>query len=257
MRRGRAVSAVTTALPQMVAVLLIACALVGASATPAAAVDCGNNEQIFVQSTKDRDLIRGTLNRIQMRNRPLDDRCEGALTVSTAHISRDVVGTGCGCWVEIGWKEVWRNVGIEKEWKVFVEKGIDFDSTQSTNIVAPNLEAGTDDLWRISGAPSSGGGESWDLAVNFVIGEGYVAVDTYHTDWLHGFAYGETESFVHDTGMRDDQTNLQFKNNSNDWVSWPGVTCGYDSGPLEQWRWHRIADDQYEVVASTSTDCTG
>ncbi|MBI4259882.1 MAG: hypothetical protein HY658_04890, partial [Actinobacteria bacterium] len=198
--------------------------------TAAFAGSCSNAEQIFIraaQSPSDSSPVYayGTRSRITMRNRDLDPACPaayppdstgfyGAVSLSTAHINRGITGSYAGYQVEIGWVEVWegndtsgQGAGL-KDWYVFSEKQANWDIKDITTQLSFNLDPGNDDWWRASAVAKPNGTTDWKLAVNFLIGQGWVDFKTYNTEWDFGVPMGETERKGTDTGMMDYQYNL-------------------------------------------------
>jgi hypothetical protein len=243
-------------------------ALTVAGATPALA-ECEQTdiEQLFVNAENragEAPLRVGTLARILLRNRDLDQDCPGArqpgdacddafygaVTVSTAHMRPGIVDLeDRGKWIEIGWAEVWHSNDTSsqdeslKDWYVFAEKGVDFACTQFTSQLAPNLDPGTDDIWRISGD----GAGTWTLSVNFAIGQGYVDFETYHTNWGKGVPLAETERFGNGTGMADHQYNLQWKT-ATGWNSWVTNDCYlHVDNTGGQWDYDFLSDTAFDI----------
>lgn len=224
---------------------------------PPALASCTTEKQIFVQSTASPSHTNGTTNEILLKNRNLDPNCGTGsafctdpitMSLSTAHISRSTTPTLSGDWVEIGWFEY--RTGAGDDWQLFTEKGLNGDMTKCFQTPAPNLEVGTYDRWRITGTHKADHTVDWDLQVNFLIGEGYATIKTYNTGWGENsaVALGETEARASESNMRDDQRNLQFKNDPGSWVDWPNVDCIKDTA--SDFQWNRISDNAYTVQGS-------
>ena len=228
---------------------------------PALAASCAADEQIFVRSTASRTSMKGTTNQILLRDRPLETSCTTSnsctadivMTLSTAHVDRDFTqNSPSGDWVEIGWVEHWSIAGSQHTWSVFTEKGRNFSKLDCFEQPAPNLNPGTYDLWRASGAVGANGTTDWTMRVDFLIGQGFVTVKTYNTSWgsTGSVALGESERRGDGSGMADTQVGLQYKNTSGTWVNWPGVDCVQDIGPI--WEWNRLSNNSYEVIQNGS-----
>jgi hypothetical protein len=119
------------------------------------------------------------------------------------------------------------------------------------------LQPDTDDIWRISGVSQPNGTVTWILAVNFVIGAGYVNVNSYNTSWTLGVPMGETERFGTGTGMADDHHNLQFKNTDGTWQNWQDVKCvqHVDNLPDANWQWKKQTANSYTIQLSGGVFC--
>jgi hypothetical protein len=205
---------------------------------------CNLTDQIFVRSTSDKSVTNGTSNRTEYTSRALDDDCK-ALALTTGHIRKGAPGTaGYDTWIEIGWQRNRQADGSVNTKCVFWEKGVDGEVTVLDGYCDEDrLEAGTFDIWRLNNDPVSG--DDWDAQVNFLDGSGWHTKHTFHNDWGQGIAMGETERKGNETGMHDHQKNLEYKNNSGNWPSWPGQNCLVDTS--NAYSWDQISDDEYKV----------
>ncbi len=223
--------------------LVLLCSLLKPVAAWAACSD--EIEQFFIRASTS-DVVAGTDHKILLRDRALDSTCSSPVALSTAHINDQGVGTAGNSWVEIGWWEEQAAGG--KAWTVFVEKGVNGSVSHVDRIVAPNLELGTYDRWRVKNNPrNSNGTTNWDLQVDFLKGGGWVDVITYTTSWHKGWAYGETEAKGHDTGMYDEQRDLKYRGESSSgWTAWPGQICRLHNGPTE-YKWVKLSNSAYNI----------
>ena len=212
----------------------------------AAAAPCGqsNNEQFFVDAAQSNGSTsyvfqHGALGRSQAYNNDLDGGCvgsgqggSGSLVVKTIHLSPRIACKQ----IEIGTMQVWKataNPSIqalsEKNWYIFTERiGSDCTDVQDLTFQPTNnVDVGTDDILRISGTDLGDGTTNWSLAVNFVIGAGYVNLGSspYNSAWNTAISQAEDERFGSGAGMLGNFTALQHKHANGSWVDWPGQTC--------------------------------
>jgi hypothetical protein len=239
-----------------------------------------DREQYFVRAATNSGgtpTRQGTLSWILMANRDLDTGCSasvppgqgcthgftGAATLSTAHTNPGLVSTtDQGKQVEIGWLEVWHDADTSsqaqsrKDWYIFTEKEVDFNCTQWSTQLAPNLDPNTQDIWKISAVNGSSGTTDWHLSVNFIIQQGYVDIETYNTDWNAGVPLGETERFGGGTGMSDDQTNLQWKTSTGTWVDWQDNKCWqHVDMTAGEWDYVRASGHAFDIEHQSAGSC--
>jgi hypothetical protein len=164
--------------------------------------------------------------------------------------------------IEIGWLEVWHDADTssqaqpKKDWYVFTEKLVDFNCTHYTTQLAPNLDPNNDDIWRISGVPGGGGTTNWHLAVNFAIGQGYVDVEIFNTNWDTGVPIGEVERFGGGTGMSDEHSNLQWKSSGGTWSDWQGNQCWQHFDlTAGEWDYDRSSIASFDVLHQSAGAC--
>lgn len=230
---------------------LVACvASIALPISSARAAPCNEQiEQFFIKNTV--GYTHGTKNQILLKNRFLDQDCSGPVALSTAFIGKD---DSRATWIEIGWWEEVCPAPGSHCWAVFVEKGVNGEITHIEKIVAPNLQPGTYDQWRVANRPKNPNGTTdWHLEVNFLIGQGWVDVRTYTTNWHTGIAYGETEAKGNDTGLREDQRNLQHKSAPGTWVNWSGQSCRKGTSP--DFKYKERSNTFFEIVAETPGGC--
>jgi hypothetical protein len=242
------------------------------------AIECNKKEQFFIRGLHDDGstaLRKGTWSTILMRNRDLDPDCPGpgtpnsggiplgtAFTVSTAHVRPGVsTFSDAGKWVEIGWLEVWEGLDTssqaqgKKQWYVFASKAVDYESTDFTPQLAPNLEPGNEDMWRIQTTNDDSG---WKLSVNFILGLGWVEFKTYTTNWSRGVPLAEAERKGTGTGLADEQRLLQWKRPGDDqWVNWEKQDCYQHIDNLSDpfWLWDKIAAAHFKIVQQGGVFC--
>ena len=250
------------------------CLLVAMTPSSALAANCPlSNEQLFQRaafSQADPTPIysQGAQGRILFQNNDLDSNCDNALAVKTVHISSSGSWTSPG-WckqVEIGSRLKWDSSGASSdqslinktnylftEWQYTCDPGIkDLTIVQVGNY----LQAGTDDIWRISGDRQSNGDEEWTLSVNYLDGAGYQDFNVYTTtSWNSGTPSGETERFAASnpgTGMGDSHSAMKYKAGS--WLDWAWNVCEQHAGSGLAYRWKtdRTASDAFDVVVDTT-----
>jgi hypothetical protein len=207
------------------------------------AAPCNVNQQIFVRSVSDRDRTNGTSNKI-LTSGNLDNGCD-AIKVGTAHMERENYGQpGWGDWVEIGfYKDIGQN-GTARL-RLFTEWGTNFNFSQLNFYAGSGLSNDTYTDYRVANQP---GNSDWDMNVDYLDGQGWRTKDTAHMTWGHGVALGETERWGSDTNMAQTQNSLDYHNDNDNWVSWPGQNCVYDNST--GWSWNRTSDDSYDIVSN-------
>jgi hypothetical protein len=234
-----ALSRACVLLPTLIVIPLVALATLAMSPSKASAV-CGFQESIS-------DWTNGTTNRFKYRARDVDT-CDGARSLSTAHISRQ--GNCCDGWfdwVEIGWERDRFTGDGSVEKCVFWEKGFNGSSEKGGNCGTPNLVDGNFAAWRVTNVEGS---DNWQVLVNWEDGTGFNQKQTYDTTYRDGVASGETERWGGQSGMQDSQQSLDFKNNNNTWVRWPDNNCIVNTS--FSFFWHHTANDAYDVNQAVS-----
>lgn len=216
-----------------------------------AAGACSTGEQgIFVHGTSQSADTHGTRSRLTWFDRNLDQDCQG-LTGSTAFMSKGEAGTaGFGTWIEVGYRH-YQTCTSGGNWCYFTEKGHGFTPTQITEYsfgpTPPNF--GSSDTYRVNAQPKNPNGSTdWRMQVDPNEDGNFLSLDVYNTEWHNGFAYGETFRFGNDTSPRDEQRQLQFKNDNDNWNAWPGQDCQVDTIP--GWDWDRQSANDYDVNQS-------
>jgi hypothetical protein len=220
-----------------------------------AAADCSASHQVFVEATNNITNQHGTINRILLRQRDLDNGCTNPKAVSTAHFSKGACcfGLDWATQIEIGWIETHGCCG-QAQYKMFTEKEVNGDVTQHTEITTPNLDPGTFDVWKIaSNIKNPDGSTDWDMKVDFLKGNGFVQAGTFNTLWHYGESSGETEGFGSNTGMHDEQRDLQLMNDNRDWVGWSDLICNQQIGNGIDWQ--RIDHNDYDVSDGQLSAC--
>jgi hypothetical protein len=237
---------------------------------------CGNKEQYFIVAQNDSGIFvdrKGTQATILMRNRDLDQDCGGnppgsgscgfsvPFTVSTAHLRPGLSGVDQSKIVEIGWAELWATgdtstqAESKKNWYVFSRKYVDGNCTQARNQLAPNLDPGTTDLWRITGVDKPNGTTDWNLEVNFQLGGGWVLFEIYNTNWNKGFPMAETERLGDHTGMAEDQTGLRWLNLGN-WADWADNGCWrHIDQATSEWDYVRRSNNSFDLLHQGADAC--
>jgi hypothetical protein len=207
---------------------------------------CSTNQQIFVRSSSDVDNTNGSTNKI-LTGGSLADNCR-AILVGTAHTSRTGIdnASGWGDWVETGFYKK-RNDDGSVDLCRFTEWGTDYNVISLNLGCGAPLSNGTYAKWRVS---SIQGTEDWKMLVDYLGGNGFIDEATAHVTWAHAVASGETERWGTDTDMSQSQRELQFKNNSNNWVDWPDANCIYDNSGGYSWR--KNSATSYDVVAQSN-----
>jgi hypothetical protein len=160
----------------------------------------------------------------------------------------DCCGADWGTWIEIGWTEFASNCGGgSTHWCYFVEKGVDFTTTQRTDISTSVPNFGTFDQYRITNRPTNPNGSTdWWMQIDPNVDGSFSTLETYNTQWHRGVAFGESVKIGSNTGMQDDQQALQYKNNNDAWNPWPDVDCRVDTA--SGWSWHRNSSNSYTVT---------
>jgi hypothetical protein len=158
--------------------------------------------------------------------------------------------------VEIGWREREKNDGSgDKVWVAFVEKCSAQQCQVDEISLASTAEVGTFDKWRIKNMPTgSNGTTEWRLYVDYLDGVGYRFVENYFTDYHHGSAFGETEAFGDNTGMTDEQRELQHFNNNDQWVNWNGQRCNPN---LRKggYKYVENSNTSYDIIDGSNNAC--
>ena len=72
--------------------------------------------------------------------------------------------------------------------------------------------------------------------------------------WDNGIAMGETEQWGLGTSMRDQQNQLDYRDDSGTWTAWPDSNCIIDEAT--GWKWSQTSGDSYEVVAGGGAACS-
>lgn len=228
---------------------LAAWALVIAAASPALAVlpICNVAQHIFVRASANAADTRGSTNTSLVRTRDLDNDCQG-ITFSTAHIARGLPGSGLfDQQVEMGWQRIRQADGsiiLCEFWEKQYVSIVVFDNRCGSQT---SVAYGQDVRLRISNVS---GTDKWQPAIDYLNGGGFHdRGDPFQTAFDRGFAMGETERKGNDTGMVEDQTNLDYYkvvDGPDEWRNYPGVNCILDE--TGDWSWHRVTDNSYTVT---------
>ncbi|MEO8291636.1 MAG: hypothetical protein ABI635_00740 [Actinomycetota bacterium] len=215
------------------------------TAAPASAF-CPNEYSIFVRSTSTAGNTNGTRGNLTWFDRDLDPDCEG-VAVSTAFMSKGEAGTSdFGTWIEVGWRHR-TGCPAPSNYCYFTEKGHGFTPFQNDEYGLSAPTPGTHDVYRITNTPTNQDGSTdWKMQVDGDLDGDFRTLDTYNTQWHTGVAYGETSALGNDTGMRDEQRVLQFKNDSGAWNAWPNNNCQVDTS--SGWDWDRVSDHAHDVI---------
>jgi hypothetical protein len=203
--------------------------------------ECNTNPQIFVRSSSDQDHTNGATDKI-LTGGALDSDCLG-IVLGTAHTSRTGVDNpGWGDWVETGFYKK-RNQDSSVDICRFTEWGTNFNTISMDLGCGAPLNNGYYAKWRVSNVQ---GTEDWTMYVDYLNGNGFIYEATAHVTWAHGVASGETERWGNNTDMSQSHRELQFKNNSNNWVDWPDANCIWDTST--SYSWSKNSATSYDIV---------
>ena len=221
----------------MVILGLAALVAVGLVPSPALAVDCNEEQGLFVRTYE--TGADGVWSEIYLRDRDLSLACLGGLheRASEAHSTAHVKNTSFDKWAEVGWHEGFGATSNVHLWNLFWEVGYG-------NVIICDLSCGPSVAcctWVGFKVASVANSTNWKFWADYGANGGFVQLgpsDGQNATFDHGVPMGETARHGGvGTGASDDHRQLQWKPCTNcSYGFWTSqVTYSKSTG----FNWHR------------------
>ncbi|MGZ4153204.1 MAG: hypothetical protein ACXVQ0_01850 [Actinomycetota bacterium] len=209
----------------------------------AAFADCTGEETRFIQQSASASYAYGSVNTITVKDHDIAG-CSSPNFFATAQL-RNTAGDKA---VEVGYTDTVNGLGQEI-WEIFTEGFVNYNSTVCGPTYWYLINPGRDDKFRVSNVS---GTNQFNFSVDY--GSGWVSVGSCTQTYSHGWAWGETgRRGGTATGASDDHKNVQFKNSSGTWNSWPNnfeTSCGNPC--ISNWHYDWCSQTRWQIFKDGS-----